>query len=25
MADPTGSWGQPSPGIVGDAVLDVLG
>jgi hypothetical protein len=25
VADPTGSRGQPCPGIVGDAVLDVLG
>jgi hypothetical protein len=25
LADPTGSWGQPCPGIIGNAVLDVLG
>jgi hypothetical protein len=25
LADPTGSWRQPCPGIVGNAVLDVLG
>jgi hypothetical protein len=25
LADPTGSQGQPGPGIVGDAALDVLG
>jgi hypothetical protein len=25
LADPTGSWGQPRPGIVDNAVLDVLG
>jgi hypothetical protein len=25
LADPTGSWGQPCPGIVSNAVLDVLG
>jgi hypothetical protein len=25
LADPTGSRGQPCPGIVSDAVLDVLG
>jgi hypothetical protein len=25
LADPAGSWGQPRPGIVGNAVLDVLG
>jgi hypothetical protein len=25
LVDPTKSWGQPCPGILGDAVLDVLG
>jgi hypothetical protein len=25
LADPTGSQGQPCPGIVSDAMLDVLG
>jgi hypothetical protein len=25
LADPTESWGQPRPSIVGNAVLDVLG